>query len=405
MHSTGLGTKLVPVRLQSGNVATLYEVQPLHRQYGKEIAIANESKAVNSPEPFPSTTTAHQFAGLDLLSTAILIVDKDRRIMHANTAAENLFAFSRKNAKGTLLTRVLTDADRDVHDVLEHVFSEQTGFSGSSISVALPNRTVLQCSMVATPTESGNVVLEFQALDQQLRIAREERLLEQQKRNRELLRNLAHEIKNPLGGIRGAAQLLGQELENEALTEYTQVIVSEADRLQKLLDRLLTPHRLPKIERINVHEILEYVRNVLQLEFSEQLLIQRDYDISLPDIEADREQLVQAFLNVMRNAAQAIGGIGEVAIQTRIARQVTIARERHKLALEIRICDKGPGVPDHLRESLFNPLVSGREGGIGVGLSIAQNFINQHGGVIEFESAPGDTKFLITLPVRNRQAG
>lgn len=375
------------------------------RARGKEIAIASERKEVTTQDPSISPPNNNLYAGLDLLSTAILIVDKDRRIVHANTAAENLFAFSRKNAKGALLTRVLTDADRDVHDVLEHVLAEQTGFSGSSISVALANRTVLHCSMVASPTEMGAVVLEFQALNQQLKIAREERLLEQQKRNRELLRNLAHEIKNPLGGIRGAAQLLGQELENESLTEYTQVIVSEADRLQKLLDRLLAPHRLPKIETINVHEVLEYVRNVLHLEFSEQLVIQRDYDISLPDIDADREQLVQAFLNVLRNAAQAIGGVGEVVIQTRVARQVTIARERHRLALEIRICDRGPGIPEHLRESLFNPLVSGREGGIGVGLSIAQNFINQHGGVIEFESMPGDTKFLIILPVRTRPAG
>jgi two-component system nitrogen regulation sensor histidine kinase GlnL len=253
---------------------------------------------------------------------------------------------------------------------------------------------------VVTPVDAEKVVIEFQPLDQTLKIAREEKLLEQQKLNRELIRNLAHEIKNPLGGIRGAAQLLERELPDDALLEYTQVIVKEADRLQSLMDRLLTPHRLPKIEPVNIHEILEYVRAVVLAEFPQTLSIDRDYDTSMPEILADREQLIQAMLNIARNAAQSTSGEGRIRFQTRIARQVTIVRERFRLALEVRICDAGPGVPAHLKDTIFYPLVTGRDGGTGIGLSLAQNFINQHSGVIEFESVPGDTQFIVLLPVR-----
>jgi two-component system, NtrC family, nitrogen regulation sensor histidine kinase GlnL len=356
------------------------------------------------PPPFPaSATSATSYLAFDLLSTAILIVDPARRVLYANTAAEHLFGISRKTLCGAQLTRIIDAAATDVFDVLAHVIDRQTGYSESNVAVPLANRQTRYCSLLATPLDARQIVLEFQALDQHIKIAREERLHEQQRTNRELLRHLAHEIKNPLGGIRGAAQLLERELEhdsaNAGLTEYTQVIVSEADRLQKLLDRLLTPQRLPKIEAVNVHEVLEYVRNVLLLEFPDGLRIARDYDISLPDLMGDREQLLQAFLNVVRNAAQALQGHGEIRLQTRVARQVTIARERHKLALEIRVSDAGPGVPAHLQESIFSPLVSGREGGVGVGLSIAQNFVQQHAGVIEFDSVPGETHFIVLLPL------
>jgi two-component system nitrogen regulation sensor histidine kinase GlnL len=347
----------------------------------------------------------NNYQGLDLIATAVMIVDGKLRLVHANTSAEYLFAFSRRNAIGSPLGRVVQDNRQDggVFTLLGQVLMSESGFSESSLSIVTSAGQTLHCSCVATPIDTGEIVLEFKPLDQHLKIAREEKLLEQQKLHRELIRNLAHEIKNPLGGIRGAAQLLERELPDDTFSEYTQVIVKEADRLQSLVDRLLTPHRLPKIEPVNIHEVLEYVRSLLIAEFPETLFIDRDYDTSMPELLADREQLIQAMLNIARNAAQATGGAGRIRFQTRIARQVTIVRERFRLAIEIRICDSGPGIPEKLKDTVFYPLVTGREGGTGVGLSLAQSFVNQHAGVIEFDSAPGNTQFVVTIPVRSKE--
>ena len=242
-----------------------------------------------------------------------------------------------------------------------------------------------------------------------MQATREERLLEQQLANRELIRNLAHEIKNPLGGIRGAAQLLELELSNRALHEYTQVIIKEADRLQDLMKRLLSPHRPMQPGAVNIHEILERVRSLLTAEFPGVLTIRRDYDTSLPELIGDREQLIQAVLNIARNAAQAIKGrsgqkgdgahLGEIRFRTRVARQVTLAKRRFPLALELQVIDDGPGIPEEIRERMFYPLVSGREGGSGLGLTLAQSFVQQHHGTIECLSRPGHTCFTIRLPL------
>jgi two-component system nitrogen regulation sensor histidine kinase GlnL len=269
----------------------------------------------------------------------------------------------------------------------------------------------LRLSCTVTPLElpdagrEAGFILEFRHIEQQLKIAREERILDQTQANRELIRNLAHEIKNPLGGIRGAAQLLDHELERPGLHEYTQVIMKEADRLQALMDRLLTPHRLPQRTQVNIHEVLERVRSVILAEYPRGIAIRRDYDTSLPLFTGDREQLIQAVLNIVRNAAQAIVGCnresteGEITLRTRIARQVTLARKRYRHAIELSICDNGPGIPEAMRERVFYPLVSGREGGTGLGLTLAQNFISQHHGTVTFESVPGRTIFTLLLPV------
>jgi two-component system nitrogen regulation sensor histidine kinase GlnL len=217
----------------------------------------------------------------------------------------------------------------------------------------------------------------------------------EQQANRELIRNLAHEIKNPLGGLRGSAQLLERELEKVELREYTQVIIKEADRLQKLMDRMLTPHRAPRVEPVSIHEVLERVRSLVEAEFG--VTVQRDYDPSLPDILGDREQLIQAALNIARNAAQA--GAATIEFRSRAVRQITLLRSRYRLALELQIIDDGPGVPEEIQDRIFNPLVSGREGGTGLGLSLAQTFVQYHRGVIEFESRPGRTTFRILLPL------
>jgi two-component system nitrogen regulation sensor histidine kinase GlnL len=339
------------------------------------------------------------YSGLELLSTAVILLDAELSLRYANPAAETLFAFSRKSSELHSIQQIL-HGNEAFMVTLRTALANATGFNEHELSVMLASSTLpLHVSCIITPLESTDLLLEFRPLNQQMKIAREERILEQQESNRQLIRNLAHEIRNPLGGIRGAAQLLEHELPRTELREYTQVIVKETDRLQTLMDNLLTPHRLPQIASINIHEALERVRSVIVAEYPKGISVVRDYDTSLPELNGDREQLIQAVLNIVRNAAQAMNGDGVITLRTRIARQVTLARKRYRHALLIEIIDNGPGVPDHLRATIFNPLVSGRDGGSGLGLSLAQTFINQHHGMIEFESVSGRTCFSLLLPV------
>jgi two-component system nitrogen regulation sensor histidine kinase GlnL len=259
--------------------------------------------------------------------------------------------------------------------------------------------------VVAQTEAAEEVIVELLPLEQQTRQDREERLMDQAQVNKELIRNLAHEIKNPLGGIRGAAQLLQMDLESKALIEYTQVIIHEADRLQLLVDRLLAPHRSPHVVGdVNIHEVCERVRSLILAEFPKGLRILRDYDASIPEFRGDREQLIQAVLNISHNAAQALSeriaqGDAQITFRTRVGRQVTFGKQRYKLALELHVIDNGPGVPDAIKERIFYPLVSGRDGGSGLGLTLAQTFVQQHHGLIECESAPGQTDFKMLIPL------
>ena len=352
---------------------------------------------------------AGSLSGLDLLATSVVMVDQDGVVQYMNPAAENLLELSSKNAAGVALA-TLFPGGAILGSAIAHARHDKATYTEHDLELAIESGK-LRLSCTVTPVETGaspdeeRYLLEFRHIEQQLRIAREERILDQSLANRELIRNLAHEIKNPLGGIRGAAQLLERELERPSLHEYTQVIIKEADRLQSLMDRLLTPHRLPQPTQVNIHEVLERVRSVILAEFPQGVAVHRDYDTSLPTITGDREQLIQAVLNIVRNAAQAIAGSdhdaahGEIRFRTRIARQVTLARHRYRHALELTIRDNGPGIPEGIREHVFYPLVSGREGGTGLGLTLAQNFVSQHHGTVTFESAPGNTAFTILLPV------
>jgi two-component system nitrogen regulation sensor histidine kinase GlnL len=339
-------------------------------------------------------------AGLELLATAVLLLDENLHVTYANPAAETLLAHGRKHLIGMSMDKALP-GNPELMERLARSLGSDGGFNEHDVEIEVGGEAV-HVNCLITPTEAGEACLlvEMREHEQQRRIAREAQLLEQQQANRELIRNLAHEIKNPLGGIRGAAQLLERELADAELREFTQVIVKETDRLQSLMNRLLTPNRLPHVAPINIHEVVEHVRMLLDAEFP-GMAVKRDYDASLPDIEGDREQLIQATLNVARNAAQATHGEGEIRLITRIARQVTIARERYRHAVVVSVEDDGPGVPDDIADRIFFPLVSGREGGTGLGLSLAQSFVSQHHGMIEFESAPGRTRFSILLPVRN----
>ncbi len=357
------------------------------------------------PQSEMSNLPSHIYAGLDLLSTAVIIIDRSFTLKYANPAAETMFAFSQKNALGVSLTRLFSAhaGNAALFGMLHRVVEHDAGFSENELTLETAAAMLLHTACTAAPAEGQRLTLEFHQQDQQMKIVREEKILAHQQLNRELIRNLAHEIKNPLGGIRGSAQLLERELPQNELKEYTQVIVQEADRLQALMDRLLTPHRLPKLASLNIHEVLERVLALVLAEFPVGIKVVRDYDTSLPDLIGEKELLIQALLNVARNAAQAMKGVGEIRIVTRIARQVTLARIRYRYALTIDIIDNGPGVASALQDKIFYPLVSGRDGGTGLGLSIAQDLVNQHQGIIEFDSVPGQTRFTVLLPVRNVQ--
>jgi two-component system, NtrC family, nitrogen regulation sensor histidine kinase GlnL len=342
------------------------------------------------------------FAGLDLLSSAVILVDGQLLVRYLNAGAENLFEISRRKVLGTPLTKVLGEPV-GLDSALEGALRNNWSYTGQDLKVPRPDKESLHLDCTVSPVEASGVrlLLEFRPIDAQMRVAREEQLAQQQQANRELIRNLAHEIKNPLGGIRGSAQLLERELTDPHLREYTEVIIAEADRLQDLMNRMLTSHSMMRPAPLNIHDVLERVRRLILAEFP-AVTIRRDYDTSLPEITADREQLIQAILNIARNAAQALEGRGEIGLRTRVARQVTLAKRRFRLALELQVTDNGPGIADRIRDKIFYPLVSGREGGSGLGLSLAQSFIEQHHGVIEVESRPGRTCFTTLLPISEK---
>ena len=344
------------------------------------------------------------FPGLELLATAVVALDEQFVVRYANPAAESLLATGAKSLLGQPFPGLFAERDA-LEGSLREASTVHWDYSTQTVTYSRLARDPLPlaCSLTRIDAQGLRLLAELRPIEQQLRMAREERLVFEQQSNRELIRNLAHEIKNPLGGLRGSAQLLERELDqlrlpgarSHELREYTQVIIKEADRLQALMDRMLTPHRTPRIEPLSIHEVLERVRSLLRAEFD--IDAQRDYDPSLPELVGDREQLIQATLNIASNAAQA--GARSIVLRTRAVRQITIVRQRYRLALELQVVDDGPGVPAEIQEKIFNPLVSGRQGGTGLGLSLAQTFVQYHKGVIEFESRPGRTTFRILLPL------
>ena len=338
---------------------------------------------------------------LELLNTAIILLDEESRIVYMNPAAEYLFGLSATNLINHPLQHAFTHVEQ-LFTTIKLALAENASHIEHDMTLGTTSQAgILHLSCTATPiqTRTYSLLLEFHTMDRPLKLAREEHMLDQTQANRLLLRNLAHEIKNPLGGIRGAAQLLEHELDKPSLREYTQVIIKEADRLRMLMEKLLTPQHAPHFSALNIHEVLERVRSVVLAELSNGLRIQRDYDLSLPELIGDKEQLIQVFLNLVRNAAQAMSGQGNIVLRTRITRQVTLLKKRHPLALLIQIIDNGPGIPAHLRDKIFYPLVSGRADGHGLGLTLAQDFISQHHGIIEFETETGRTCFTVILPL------
>jgi two-component system nitrogen regulation sensor histidine kinase GlnL len=353
----------------------------------------------------PAAGPAARFQSLDLLATLVAVVDPQGHVLFANAALEDALGMSRRSITGARMQDCFTDPA-----LLDNALTGARGNEFAALRYDAFLRRLahdpLPVHVVVAQTESNaEVVVELLPLEQQTRQEREERLIDQAQANKELIRNLAHEIKNPLGGIRGAAQLLQMDLESKELIEYTQVIIHEADRLQSLVDRLLAPHRRPHVVGdVNIHEVCERVRSLILAEFPRGLRVVRDYDISIPEFRGDREQLIQAVLNIAHNAAQALSdriaaGDARITFRTRVGRQVTFGKQRYRLALELHVMDNGPGVPDSIKDRIFFPLVSGRDGGSGLGLTLAQTFVQQHHGLIECESTPGHTDFKILIPL------
>jgi two-component system nitrogen regulation sensor histidine kinase GlnL len=349
------------------------------------------------------------FDAFDYLATMVAVVQPDGQCLFANMAFEEALGLARRSVLRESLFDWFVDAAL-LKDIVAAVARNE--FATSRLQAELKRHPhvstgePLPVQVIVTRLEQEDLVLvELVEVEQQTKQEREERALDQAQANKELIRNLAHEIKNPLGGIRGAAQLLQMELEAKALTEYTQVIIHEADRLQALVDRLLAPHRRPHlVGDVNIHEVCERVRSLILAEFPKGLKVWRDYDTSLPEFRGDRDQLIQAVLNIAHNAAQALAeriatGDAVLTLRTRVARRVTINRHLHRLALVLHIEDNGPGIPEAIRDRIFYPLVSGREGGSGLGLTLAQTFVQQHQGTIECESEPGRTVFKILIPL------
>ena len=345
------------------------------------------------------------YASFDLLATLVTVLDRDGMVLFSNSALEDLLGISRRSIMGTAFSEMFTEPSQ-LQNALDGASENEFDALRYDALLRRVGYDAIPVHVIITRTDAnGAVVVELVPLEQQTRQDREERLAEQAQTNKELIRNLAHEIKNPLGGIRGAAQLLEMEIDTPELTEYTQVIIHEADRLQSLVDRLLAPHRRPQVVvDVNVHEVCERVRSLILAEFPRGLKVVRDYDISIPEFRADREQLIQAVLNIAHNAAQALAeriaaGDARLTFLTRVTRQVTFGKQRYRLALELHVIDNGPGIPDSIKDRIFYPLVSGRDGGSGLGLTLAQTFVQQHHGLIEVDSVPGCTDFKILIPL------
>lgn len=345
---------------------------------------------------------------LDNLKTGVVMLDKDLRLLYLNVAAENLLEISVRKANMLFIGDVFIKAAEDIGE-MQAALANSNSFTKRQAQLKLMHGKSVDVDYTITPFEENGerrALLEITSLEHSYRISREESLNSTHATTRELVRGLAHEIKNPLGGIRGAAQLLAAELNNAELSDYTNVIIEEADRLHKLVDRLVGSRQPLMMAPVNLHEVMERVRNLVEAEISGNgIQLIRDYDPSIPTVLADSSQLIQAMLNIVRNAMQALfspeveHNLGRIYLRTRIIRNATIGAKFHRLAASIKIIDNGPGIKPEMIDSIFYPMISGRAEGTGLGLSITHSIVNQHKGVIECESRPGATCFTVILPI------
>ncbi|MEH6515732.1 MAG: nitrogen regulation protein NR(II) [Halioglobus sp.] len=344
---------------------------------------------------------------LDSISTGIIVLNQAVAITSINPAAQDLLHVSEARSLATNAYDLLPRSP-EWTATLEQALGGAGTTVRRNITLFLVNGQEIHVDLFTSPLTPGEggtgLIIEIQAVDRLLRISRDQSMQQAQQSTRAVIRALAHEIKNPLGGVRGAAQLLDRELPDESLSEYTKIIIQEADRLRDLVDRLLGSHTQLTLSPLNIHEVIEHVRNLVSAESNRQIRFTRDYDPSLPEIPGDQTQLIQAVLNISRNALQAAKSPSqcEITLRTRSQRQFTIGTIRHRLVLRIDIIDNGPGIPEELKHSIFIPMVTGRADGTGLGLSIAQSIVNRHGGALEYESQPGQTRFTLFLPMEQQ---
>ncbi len=340
---------------------------------------------------------------LDNLALAIFIVDEELRLNYLNPAGEEFLSTGARHATNRPITDFISDIEGEFIPHIQDSIRSGHPITEREVSIKRLGGGEMTINCVITPMltkgEKATCLLEITQVDHLLHISREEHLLHEGHATRNMLRGLAHEIKNPLGGLRGAAQLLAGELSEPGLHDYTDVIISEADRLCKLVDRMLGPKIIPAKRKINIHNVLEHVRQLAIAENPSGVIFKTDYDPSIPLLHADRDLLVQATLNIVRNGARAVEINGELTLKTRVLRQYTVGDTCHRLVVQISIIDNGCGIPEELKSQVFFPMVSGSAQGVGLGLSIAQNLIHLHGGLIEFDSVPNRTEFRVLLPL------
>lgn len=346
---------------------------------------------------------------LDGISTCVIWLDADGVVLHLNEPAEDLFGTSRNQAAGRAL-RDLLKANAELDSVVSRARAAGAQYSRRELPFdpgpgASPRAVNVTVTPYDAPGHPGGALVEIADVTRHQRILRETALLTQLGGSRAMVRQLAHEIKNPLGGLRGAAQLLERQLKDPALHEYTAVIIAEADRLAGLVDALLGPGQPPHKEPVNIHELVQHVGHLLAAEAPTGVVIERDYDPSLPRLRLDRNQIIQALLNLGRNAIQAVGGHGRIVLRTRALTNASIGSRRYRVVASIQVEDDGPGVPAEIRDTVFYPLITGRPGGTGLGLAVAQDLIGRHDGLVEFDSRPGRTVFTLLLPFDSHELG
>ncbi len=344
---------------------------------------------------------------LDSLNEAVLLFNQHLKLIYINNAGEILFDDSKNHLLGKYAADIFNLTANSIYVDLKKCLVTEENLVDREINLQkLKQNLTLNLSITLTIDKLGfkQLIVELQPLDRHLQLTKDEQLASQQTISRMLIRGLAHEIKNPLGGLRGAAQLLDLELENADLKEYTQIIISEADRLTDLMDKMLGPNKLPQKSKLNIHQILERVRQLVSAEFSSNIQIKCDYDPSIPKVMLDKNQFIQAVLNIVRNAIQAITTDGVIILKTRVHRCMTIGRKYYKLLVRIDIIDNGVGIKQDMQAQIFYPMITGRAEGTGLGLSISQALINQHNGLVECQSEPGNTVFSIYLPLEKNHA-
>lgn len=341
---------------------------------------------------------------IDNLSTAVLLLDENLHIVFANQSAESLFEHSRNQLIGHSITEFLV-GDCIRIERFRNAILHKESFSDTEIQLIFRDGRHCLTSLIVSQydSEAENIIaVEINLIDQLKKINKENHQWAVQQASRDLIRGLAHEIKNPLGGIRGAAQLLERELQQTNLKEFTQLIVEQSDRLRNLVDRLLGPNKPPDFHWVNIHRVIEKIRTLLTIEH-DSIIIERDYDPSIPDMYIDSDMLQQAILNIARNSVQAMNADGLIKFSTRIQRQLTIHGTRYPLCAQIKITDDGPGIPEKIKDTLFYPMVTSKMEGTGIGLSISQSLINHHKGKIEVDSWPGHTEFTILIPIVKKE--